>query len=690
MCKKLILSDLYKAFFVLFFNALAVLAHAQWEKVTSPSFPFSVTIEKAGAYYFMGADDGMYRSNDTGLTWDKLENFPSQGVVRHLYFYDGVLYATMFPIQSDLQFYVYKSADYGETWTTLPVLNMEYNFENLLELVAIGDTVFVAKGFLYRLLPGSDWEKIPHITGGVVREGNDLYIYYDHVMKSSDYGETFETSSPIPDAVNSQLITMAVKGDTIVGNASFSRILSYDGGETWQTTAGSNHNWRKIVYDNGMFINLGDASVPIEFSLDGANWTPLQGLSNYSGRDMAIAGDTLLIAESGVYRSDDFGGHWKIYSNGMDNKYAIYELGTIGNLLSASGQFFSKDDGITWTSYPLMIEYPMRAAVQRGDSLLLLSEYTGFYKADTSLEYIRLISKDFVPYSFDDEESLVMKGDTFFVCDEHQMVFSTDEGATWQPLANQPEVFTQITLNGNDLYGLGYNSPLWKSSDNGNSWQSPNSFGIENYNSVNLKKLQASEGNLVLVQKHSYPNRVMVSSDNGNSFSGIKLMRDIKVVEDMKAYEDKILIASSEGVFLGFHFGNPTVEITANLPVNYIKSIVANERYILVMDSSRNIWRRPWSSIEFIPEFEVEENQPVMVIKPNPSSGKSWLFPINMSFGNGVVKIYDATGRLYRALDFDANSYYQEINMEGAPVGLYHIVFTNGRQKATVKWMIGL
>lgn len=680
----------FRIFSILIFLLLATSTNAQWEKLTSISLTSGLTIEKAGSYYFMGNENHLYRSNDTGLTWEKIENFPAPGYVQHLYYFDGTLYATMLQIQSSLEFYIYKTSDFGETWETLPVLNMEATFENFQELVAIGDTVFAAKGFLYKLVPGGDWEKIPHIAGGIVRDGNDIYTFYDRVRKSSDFGETFVESTTVPDNSNSQITSMAVKGDTIVANASFSRILSYDGGINWETTANTSLNWRNMIYDGGFFINMGDASVPIEFSVDGANWTPLQGLSYYSGRDLAISGDTLIIAETGAFRSDDFGEHWKFYSNGLENAFTIFDLELIGDHLSASGHYISKDDGMTWFGNPLTFQYPMKTAAQRGDSLLILSEYLGFLKADTSLEYMRLVSHDFIPYSFDDEEALVMKGDSLFISDENTLAVSSDEGVTWQVLENQPDDFKQLTLSDGDLYTFGYNSALWRSTDNGNTWTAPTSAGIDNLNSFNLKKLQAAQGNLLLVQKYSPSNLVMVSSDKGASFDTVNFVESLDIVEDMEVYEDEILVASSKGVFLSFDFGVISVNITGNLPFNYIKSIAANERYIFVSDTARNIWRRPWSSIEVVPTVDIKENESTLVMKPNPSSGKTLIFPINMRKENSLVKIYDSTGRLCKVMDYDAKNYYQEIDMEGAPVGLYYVMFTNGKQKATAKWIIGL
>lgn len=243
---------------------------------------------------------------------------------------------------------IYRSTDYGETWTKVRNLSVEVVYA----MADLGSGIIIAG------------------TGNASGNGN--------IERSTDYGVTWATITYAALYAGTPAVANLGSGVALLGSGGAAAGL----GEIWRSTD-SGVNWTK-VYDPGTlnqvkcFLNLGGSIVlagtgdgdtisDIYRSTDnGVNWTKIEiNATNTNavismcdlGSGVVLAGISSSVSGGGtLYRSSDYGVNWSAGSidSSVDGIYAIFKAAS-GDIFACTGYdtgdgavWYSTDSGVTW------------------------------------------------------------------------------------------------------------------------------------------------------------------------------------------------------------------------------------------------------------------------------------------------------------------------------------------------------
>lgn len=280
-----------------------------------------------GRFYAGTFDDGLFRSDDFGRTWEPVgtgitsQRIPSVTVSPTEKYGDySVVWAGTEPSG------LFRSEDGGNTWTDSPTL---------LDIPSEPTWSFPPRPYTHhtKYIQPDIYEKERIFVG----------IELGGVMRSLDRGKTWEDRKP-----NSQFdchsLTMHEKAPGRVYEAAGGGYAeTQDGGETWQTI---NDGLEPFTYLVHIAVDSGDPETIIASAARGAR-------TAYR-RETA---ETVIVRRSG----DE---PWKIVSEGLPSSKGsmVYELlshpGRSGLFYAVNntGIYKSTDSGVTWTSLP--VEWP--------------------------------------------------------------------------------------------------------------------------------------------------------------------------------------------------------------------------------------------------------------------------------------------------------------------------------------------
>lgn len=284
-----------------------------WNRIRNP-IPSECNVRATTVYpdtpnrLLAGSDGGLYRSEDTGRTWEKLE-FPRDDL--------QIWSLAVDPGDSDTIFVgtrpdAFRSRDGGKTW----------------EALSLGVTVPCPVG-------------IPRTTNMIVdpRDHRTIWagIEVDGVYKSLDGGDTWRHLPPLgPDPFHGDIhgLTMRVKPTTAVyATSPFGIATSTDEGESWEY-----HNFPKFhemdnrSYCRGVALKADDPNVI------------------FVGNGDAIPGIT-----GTIQRSKDGGKSWQATKLPVEPNSVVYWFGThpsVPDVVAAASLYgyvyVSTDGGESW------------------------------------------------------------------------------------------------------------------------------------------------------------------------------------------------------------------------------------------------------------------------------------------------------------------------------------------------------
>ncbi len=294
--------------------------------------------------------------------------------------------------------------------------------------------------------------------------------------------------SRVTDLPATTMYAVRVVGDTITASGDSTVHVSTDGGVTWthsavvapgvtsvQVTLVRDHRLYAATYGNGVFTSddLGVSWQPYNTGLVGGFFD-----SQLDVVDMVFRGDSLVAATagSGAWVRSVRGGGWSPFGNVFEpnqssNMNAVASNGTqLFACAGFNGNAFWRDPGdpdwtITWLdNVGILAGLAPLSAIWTGHRWVVGTNRWVFRSA-TGHE----------PWSLADPglgtlfmTSFAQRGSDLFgaftVPNFTEIMTSRDEGATWQPLDDQPGVFVfNLARRGSDLYAARADG-LWKRS----------------------------------------------------------------------------------------------------------------------------------------------------------------------------------------------------------------------------------
>lgn len=444
---------------------------ATWNRVANnpwpPDYQYNQVI-KQGASLLVVNETGYYRSVDSGSKWEKV---PS-----------GLLPGVDFQIQSMGRFLIrlgydttYRSSDFGGTWqkfaTTADL------FPPLLadgrDLYAIGEADG-ASVLMRSSDSGQSWTEAGRIKGNqspissLAFAGDTLFAgtYTQGVYRSFDRGAHFEQTS-LPSL---NVVTLATNGKSLWAGA-------YGGGGLFRLDAGANgwsrpevavegvRNISAIALD-GEKVFAAELCCALHLSRDdGATWLgqPTQG-ANVNGVEGAAAKDgVLLLASNGcVYRLPDSASQWNCVLSlpqrfsSSNSRFLVTDRAVF--LGDSIGVFRSKDLGAHWDTVNHGLQGEVHLLAEGAGAIYAGGTQGVFRSEDQGDSWTRMNSER---TRF---KVLAAADGALFAGNDSGMYVSLDEGKNWASANEGLSLTTKITslaAFGPDLYA-GTDASVWQ------------------------------------------------------------------------------------------------------------------------------------------------------------------------------------------------------------------------------------
>ncbi len=502
----------------LFANSFA--QYPYWHQTNGPEAGTvrDMTIDSAGRLFAWTSGSGVYRSTDSGGSWELFNRgLPTLRVTRGAASRTGFIFVFTLGINTQV-FRINENIPDAKWEEITPKSNLQ---------LTINDILCDPKGELYIATSqrgvmrsednGSTWiqkntglidsSEKPHDGSAVllaIDTQSNLFVALGRgtIWKSADKGDTWTelTRDPVRGNVLYALAASA-NGNLIIGNRSTNYthggqiFVSSDGGKSWDSvyrrpaTTSEQKNWiDKIVLVPGSNILYANAHGPTLRSTDnGVTWVLLD--TNKRGDEIfSMVGFGKLIFQlcepDGIFLSTDSGANWTIKNKGL---IAQFMWGIAIN---------SKEDlfGIT--------EYGLHRSTDNGNTWELKPEY-----GETYFPSLYINSKDFIYIGTDrglfrskdngdNLQQLIFNFDTSLknntinqVGDNGQgklfcatnvdtigFQFSTNDGDTWTRIRNLPDSTSKIKTfafasKDTVLLAALYKTDFYRSIDQGEHWQ---------------------------------------------------------------------------------------------------------------------------------------------------------------------------------------------------------------------------
>jgi photosystem II stability/assembly factor-like uncharacterized protein len=446
-----------------------------------------------------GTYKSLFLSSDNGSTWTERASGLSPGPVFSISFDpNGTIY-----IASNNQ--IFRSSSKGATWELVPTGYSDWSFAGVNCVGCSPTGTLLAgtggRGILKSTDNGASWHWtmsgygntiILHFffdsTGGVYAAPSAGYDGH-RLYRSTDDGTTW---NPVSDGWDdAKSFACRATGVIYMGTGNSGILRSTNYGSSWEPL----NTGLDIVGVYGLAL-AGDDTMfaagtcypsPVFFrSTDaGANWEAMgSGLNEtYAWCLLQATSGVLFVGTEtgGAYRSQDRAEHWTSVSSGKTGRVIRSLIATSSGVLvvgtEGDGIFLTSDQGNTW--------YEPASAIGCDTVWSLARDSTGNLFASTPRGIFR--SSDggqywVIMYSYPADEYKVYysyltvgyDGKLFAaVGDGYGLLKSTDEGISWEGLANAPFVGPiALTRQNVILLGGGYD-PIHTSTDGGITWLGP-------------------------------------------------------------------------------------------------------------------------------------------------------------------------------------------------------------------------
>jgi hypothetical protein len=306
----------------------------------------------------LGGYGGLYRSTDYGATWTTVDSglpnpvtvFCLAGTGKYIFagtYTDGVL----------------GSSDNGVTWTAVGTLFPYYPVAAL----CVKDTMLFAgtpfAGVFRTKVNGTDWTAVnrglwtvPNDLGEVLSfasTGSTLLAATDAgVFRSTDNGDAW---TPV---ANLYVTSFVVHGDDIYAGAWNAGVFrSTNGGTTWfAANSGMTATQGNTIAMSGDKLFAATAYAFFVSTNKGTTWTTANPIPTNNSILCLAVSDTNLFAGTGgtgVFRSADNGSSWTAINSGLPNLKTILSLAVSDTNLFAgtydAGVFLTTNSGTSWT-----------------------------------------------------------------------------------------------------------------------------------------------------------------------------------------------------------------------------------------------------------------------------------------------------------------------------------------------------
>ncbi len=417
----------------------------RWERTNGPYTAWVEALAwKSGGYLFAGAEPGLFMSTDDGSTWVKLGSHPPSADVQSITVApDGTIYTANWESPAGgLQ----RSTDNGAHWSSLG-------------LGAVSAVAWNSRGYLF--------------AGSL-----------DGIDRSTDDGASWTRMNA--GLQNPYVYSVCVGPDDVVyaGTLGGGVYRSTDDAVSWAYVGPAQATIMACIVlpDSSLLIGDRDGTGVYRSFDDGDHWQGANtGLGNRFIRrfELAATGELYVGTRDGVFRSLDSGGTWSAANSGMAGMWVrgltTNDRGEVFAGGSRTGIYRSTNGGQDWQQVNTGLTGVVRALLADGEARV----YAGsgnqvFVSADGGGSWTS--KSDGLSGDPNAEIAALSRNSNghFFAATVNGDVYrSLDGGLTWVRKLSTGSLLSGMAVAPNgDLYVGTETMGLWRSNDDGDSWQS--------------------------------------------------------------------------------------------------------------------------------------------------------------------------------------------------------------------------
>jgi photosystem II stability/assembly factor-like uncharacterized protein len=343
-------------------------------------------VEHDGRLYVFSGWNGLMRSDDTGRSWQLLQNQPPFQITMKWASTDGALYAMPYPSG------IYRTTDHGETWEAM---NKDLYEGTIFEGAAQhGNDIFVSDWLTTYRLVNDKWEEMP------IAQINAMQIVDGKLVMATDAGlatyDNGKLTSLAGGVIARDVTKMASVGNTLFAKTATGLYRTQDGGATWELNR--NTYAEDIAVAKGSILVRGTSI--LRSTDEGNTWQNLDPIFEqfivHPTKLAAIDGNLYLTSGfqfagehgsgagwtvGGVYVSMDGGEIWYDIStnlphNGVTHVPVYNILGANGRLLiqTAEGLFVRQEGSQSWGRVFPNVETRNAVLFSAGDVFMMMAD----------------------------------------------------------------------------------------------------------------------------------------------------------------------------------------------------------------------------------------------------------------------------------------------------------------------------
>lgn len=581
-------------------SLLSVQIFAQWDQSSSPSGGSTGKIEQVGHTIFISAyNSGVYQSTDEGITWTKSFNgLPPKASVQAICEDQGKVYIDIY------QEGIYCSTDTGKTWTAI---NEGIEHLTCYSLFASGNEILAGDA-----------------NGGA---------YY-----SSDGGRSWSVPEGLSNknGIASQITDFALFNSKYYA-ACLDKLyeLSDDKSSWHQITANGLSSVRTLFVDDSLLYIAGNGPICLATKTI-QSIKPLVFNCSSTITNMKKSGNKVYLStsEGRIFYTENDGKSWELIQNTAVNSFANDALlMSSGKYMMSSNQglYISMDNGISWSSSTKGLNALSIQSLYYGDSILLAgTNMNGLFRSSDFGSSWQDISVDARAI-----KDLFDTNDGQFMGCEQGVFKSTDKGASWEKVFD-PGINHGINALDNDAKSIvaAVNAKgVYISKDNGKSWEYPSNQGLKesSYQTVEVVgdtiflsdaiggvEVSTDGGKnwvhrsfngtnyytmkLIYNQSILYAatiRGIIYSKDLGQSWE--YLLNDTRPVKDFILNDDKIFLATDQGVYISSIGEDRWFTLGPELEEVAVTKIVLRDSQLFAGTFSDGIWKMDSWEINAVP-----------------------------------------------------------------------------------------